>query len=146
MKIPNFSRLRPSPPFKDSTYTVICYLPTLWVLVRERAPCGKISGGSRKYRKGVDHRKGGSTRKGGLKSGVQSLENLEKSGNLLKESQIILKLYFVIRNNAFSYWKIHQAYLESKIGLESLEKSGKNAPVEFRQSLMLNGSGAIWRN
>ena len=59
MKIPNFWGLRPSPPFKDSTYTVICYLPTLWVLVRERAPRGKISGGSRKYRKGVDHRKGG---------------------------------------------------------------------------------------
>ena len=29
------------------------------MLVRERAPRGKISGGSRKYRKGVDHRKGG---------------------------------------------------------------------------------------
>ena len=59
MKIPNFSGLRPSPPFKDSTYTVICYLQRLWVLVRERAPREKISGGSRKYRKGVDHRKGG---------------------------------------------------------------------------------------
>ena len=73
MKIPNFSGLRPSPPFKDSTYTVICYLPRLWVLVRERAPCGKISGGSRKYRKGVDHREGGSTRKGG---GLQSCAEL----------------------------------------------------------------------
>ena len=73
MKIPNFSGLRPSPPFKDSTYTVICYLPTLWVLVRERAPCGKISGGSRKYRKGVDHRKGGVPleRGGGLQSGAE---------------------------------------------------------------------------
>ena len=38
---------------------VICYLPTLLLLARERAPCRKISGGSRKYRKGVDHRKGG---------------------------------------------------------------------------------------
>ena len=27
----------------------------------------KISGGSRKYRKGVDHRRGGSARKGGCK-------------------------------------------------------------------------------
>ena len=33
----------------------------------ESAPRGKISGGSRKYRKGVDHRKGGSARKGGCK-------------------------------------------------------------------------------
>ena len=32
----------------------------------------KISGGSRKYRKGVDHRKGrGSARKGGLQSGAE---------------------------------------------------------------------------
>ena len=32
----------------------------------------KISGASRKYRKGVDHRKGGSTRKGGgLQSGAE---------------------------------------------------------------------------
>ena len=59
MKIPNFSGLRPSPPFKESIYTVICYLPTLRVLVRERAPRGKISGGSRKYRKGVGQRKRG---------------------------------------------------------------------------------------
>ena len=33
----------------------------------------KISGGSRKYRKGVDHREGGSTRKGG---GLQSCAEL----------------------------------------------------------------------
>ena len=71
MKIPNFSGLRPSPLFKDSTYTVICYLPRLWVLVRERAPHGKISGGSQKYRKGLDYRKGGSVRKGGLQSGAE---------------------------------------------------------------------------
>ena len=58
MKIPHFSGLCPPPPFKNSTYTVICYLPTLWVLVRERVLHGKISGGSQKYRKGVDHRKG----------------------------------------------------------------------------------------
>ena len=32
---------------------------------------GKISGGSRIYRKGVDHRKGGSARKGGLQSGAE---------------------------------------------------------------------------
>ena len=31
----------------------------------------KISGGSQKYRKGVDHRKGGSARKGGLQSGAE---------------------------------------------------------------------------
>ena len=31
----------------------------------------KISGGSGKYRKGVDHRKGGSARKGGLQSGAE---------------------------------------------------------------------------
>ena len=66
MKIPNFSGLRPSPSFKDSTYTVIDYLPTLWVLLPVRVSRGKISGGSRKYRKGVDHRKGGSARKGGV--------------------------------------------------------------------------------
>ena len=31
----------------------------------------KISGGSRKYRKGVDHRKGGSAKKGGGQSGAE---------------------------------------------------------------------------
>ena len=31
----------------------------------------KISGGPRKYRKGVDHRKGGCARKGGLQSGAE---------------------------------------------------------------------------
>ena len=67
MKIPNFSGLRPSPPFKDSTYTGICYLQRLWVLVRERALRKKISGGSRKYRKGVYQRKVGCARKGGCK-------------------------------------------------------------------------------
>ena len=79
MKIPHFSGLCPPPPFKNSTYTVICYLPTLWVLVRERAPHEKISGGSQKYRKGVDHRKGGVPleRGGGCKV-VPSYDNLKE--------------------------------------------------------------------
>ena len=64
MKIPNFSGLCPSPPFKDSKYTVICYLPRLWVLVRERAPRDKFQG-VRGNIEGVDHRKGGSARKAG---------------------------------------------------------------------------------
>ena len=71
MKIPNFLGLHPSPPFQDTTYTVICYLLRLWVLFPERAQCGKISGGWRKYRKGVDHIKGGSPRKGGLQSDAE---------------------------------------------------------------------------
>ena len=33
----NFSELCPSPFYKDFTNTCICYLPTLWVLVGQRA-------------------------------------------------------------------------------------------------------------
>ena len=75
MKIPNFS-----PPFKDSTCTVICYLQRLLVLVRERAPREKISGGSRKYRKGVDHRKGVPLERGGCKvvPSYEMLQNFKK--------------------------------------------------------------------
>ena len=56
IKIQKFSGLRPSPFYKDSIYTVIYYLPTLWVLVGQRS-ARKIStkidsaqkGGVRKF-------------------------------------------------------------------------------------------------
>ena len=70
----------------------------------------KISGGSQKYRKRVDHRKGGSARKGGLQSGAQlwwctlpglplwleRLEWLERLGRLERlEKNIIFGLLSV---------------------------------------------------
>ena len=61
--VPNFSRLCPSPSFKNYKYT--CYLlPNYVLVVNLTAPTAwKISGILQKNSKGVDHREGGCARK-----------------------------------------------------------------------------------
>ena len=46
----------------------------------------KISGGSQKYRKGVDHRKGGRARKAGLQSAAELCNRTHKLGRFIDSS------------------------------------------------------------